>query len=137
MSINSVHISGNLTRDPQLRETSGGGVLNLGVAVNDRVKNQQTGEWEDRPNFVDCVLFGKRATSLADMLRKGSKVVIEGRLRYSSWEKDGQKRSKLEVVVNEIEFMSPRKATSDGQLAASTPKADDGFADVFDSDLPF
>ena len=58
MSINRVNISGNLTRDPELRATgSGMQILRFGVAVNDRARNQQTGEWEDRPNFVDCVVF--------------------------------------------------------------------------------
>jgi len=97
MSINKCIISGNLTRDAELRQTqSGMQVLGFGVAVNDRVKNQQTGEWEDHPNFVDCVVFGSRAEPLSRFLSKGSKVAIEGKLRYSSWEtKDGQRRSKL------------------------------------------
>lgn len=107
MSINRVNISGNLTRDPELRATSGGmQVLGFGVAVNDRRKNGQTGQWEDYPNFVDCTMFGNRAESMARILRKGMKVAIEGKLRYSSWEKDGQRRSKLEVIVDEIELMS-------------------------------
>ena len=107
MSINRVSISGNLTRDPELRSTAGGTqILSFGVAVNDRRRNQQTGEWEDVPNFVDCIVFGNRATALADMLRKGSKVAVEGKLRYSSWEaKDGSKRSKLEVVADEVDLM--------------------------------
>ena len=107
MSINRVNISGNLTRDPDLRATASGmQVLGFGVAVNDRRKNQQTGEWEDYPNFVDCTMFGNRAESLGRILRKGMKVAIEGKLRYSSWEKDGQRRSKIEVIVDEIELMS-------------------------------
>lgn len=111
MSINRVIISGNLTRDPELRSTgSGMPVLQFGVAVNDRRKNSQTGEWEDYPNFVDCTMFGARAESLSRYLSKGTKVSIEGKLRYSQWEKDGQKRSKLEVVVDEIEFMSSQQS---------------------------
>lgn len=109
MSINRVCISGNLTRDPVLRSTGGGmSVLSLGVAVNDRRKNQQTGQWEDYPNFVDCTLFGTRGEKLAQYLAKGSKVAIEGKLRYRSWndQQTGQKRSALEVVVDELEFMS-------------------------------
>ena len=111
MSINRVNISGNLTRDPELRSTtSGTQVLTFGVAVNDRRRNPQSGEWEDVPNFVDCVVFGSRADALSRFLSKGSKVAIEGKLRYSSWERDGQRRSKLEVIVDEIEFMSPRNS---------------------------
>ncbi len=110
MSINRVNISGNLTRDPELRATaSGSQILSFGVAVNDRRRNPQTGEWEDYPNFVDCVVFGARAEPLSRFLSKGVKVAVEGKLRYSSWEtKDGQRRSKLEVVVDEVEFLSSR-----------------------------
>lgn len=81
-------------------------MLLLGLAVNDRSKNQQTGEWEDRPNFIDCVMFGSRAQSIAPHLSKGGKVAIAGKLRWSQWERDGQKRSKIEVVVDGIELMS-------------------------------
>ena len=106
MSINIVTISGNLTRDPELRQAGNTSVLSFGVAVNDRRKNQQTGQWENVPNFVDCTVFGSRADALAGLLHKGSKVAVDGKLRYSSWEgKDGKKRSKLEVVVNELELM--------------------------------
>lgn len=109
MSINRVNISGNLTRDGELRQTqSGTAVLSLGVAVNDRRKNPQTGEWEDVPNFVDCIVFGQRAQGIAQYMTKGAKVAVEGKLRWSQWERDGQKRSKLEVIVDELEFMSSR-----------------------------
>lgn len=106
-NINRVMLSGGLTRDPDYRQTgSGMGVLTFGIAVNDRRRDQQTGEWKDYPNFVDCTMFGKRADALSMKLRKGMKVAIEGKLRYSTWtNKDGQKRSKLEVAVDELEFM--------------------------------
>lgn len=105
MSINKVHISGNLTRDAELVDAKGTSILRIGVAVNDRRKNA-SGEWEDYANFVDCTMFGRRAEALAKYLTKGAKVCVEGRLHYSSWEKDGQKRSKLDVTVDELEFMS-------------------------------
>ena len=106
MSINRVIISGNLTRDPDLRSTASGmAVLSLGVAVNDRRRNQQTGEWEDYPNFVDCTMFGTRGEQLGELLAKGDKVVIEGSLRYSQWERDGQHRSNVEIIIEEIEFL--------------------------------
>ena len=110
MSINRVLITGNLTRDPEMRATASGmQVLHFGVAVNDRRRNPQSGEWEDYPNFIDCVVFGARADALSRFLTKGTKVAIEGKLRYSSWEtKDGQKRSKIEVVVDDVEFLSAR-----------------------------
>lgn len=78
MSINKVIVAGNLTRDPELRETRDGlQILSFGVAVNDRWKNQQTQQWEDRPNFVDCAMFGNRAASVAQLLIQGR----EGRHR--------------------------------------------------------
>lgn len=124
LSINKVMITGNLTRDPELRTTqSGTSTLRLGVAVNDRRRNPQTGNWEDVPNFVDCTVFGNRAEALSRILTKGMKVAIEGRLRYSSWDdrQTGQKRSKLEVVVDELEFMSSRggQGGSDSRQGAS------------------
>lgn len=131
MSINRVNISGNLTRDPELRATSGGTqVLSFGVAVNDRRRNPQSGEWEDYPNFVDCILFGARAEAVDKYLSKGSKVVIEGKLRYSTWEHNGQRRSKLEVIVDEIEFMSRPKQGGAQQTPEKGP-------DVYGDDIPF
>lgn len=110
MSINRVNVTGNLTRDPELKTTqSGTAVLNIGIAVNDRRKNQLTGEWEDVPNFFTVVAFGNRAEALAKHLRKGSKIAVDGKLRYRSWEaQDGSKRSTVEIVADDIEFMDPR-----------------------------
>ena len=110
MAINKATITGNITRDPELRQTQGGtSVLTIGVAVNDRRKNQQTGEWEDYPNFVDCTIFGNRATGVAPHLEKGMKVAIEGKLNQSRWQaEDGTNRSKIEIIVDEIEFMAKR-----------------------------
>ena len=130
MSINRVMISGNLTRDAEIRSTqSGMAILGFGVAVNDRRKNQHTGEWEDWPNFVDCTMFGIRGEKLQPYLVKGTKVAIEGKLRYSSWETDGQRRSKLSVIVDDLEFMSSKHDDA--------PKQVDASAEVYDSDIPF
>ena len=145
MSINRVIISGNLTRDPELRSTASGmAVLGFGVAVNDRRKNQQTGEWEDYPNFIDCTMFGARAESLSRYLSKGTKVTIEGKLRWSQWERDGQKRSKIEVIVDELEFMSGRDgsrsaapAQSYAPVQAAPVAVMDASASVYDEDIPF
>ena len=156
MSINRVNISGNLTRDPELRATQGGmQVLGFGVAVNDRRRNQQTGEWEDYPNFVDCTMFGNRAESMGRILHKGMKVAIEGKLRWSQWERDGQKRSKIEVIIDELEFMSSRNAggaqsndygassyhAAPANNAASAYSAPapviDASSSVYDEDIPF
>ena len=118
--INSCVLAGNLTREVELKQTQGGtSVLNFGIAVNERVKNSQTGEWSDRPNFFNCVCFGKRAEGLAKVLGKGQKVAISGRLRYSQWENDrGEKRSSVEIVVNDVDFMS-RRDDSQGQQDGS------------------
>ena len=106
MSINKVVISGNLTRDMEIRSTASGlAIGGFSVAVNDRRKNQ-AGEWEDYPNFIDCTLFGSRAEKLQPYLAKGTKVAIAGKLSWSQWERDGQKRSKIEVIVDDVELMS-------------------------------
>lgn len=140
MSINRVNISGNLTRDPELRSTAGGtDILSFGVAVNDRRRNQRTGEWEDVPNFIDCIVFGQRAEALSRFISKGAKVSIDGKLHYSSWEtKNGQRRSKLEVVVEEIEFLSRSQTaatTTQGQPSFTAPQAPE--EEFYDSDIPF
>ena len=107
MSINKVFLSGNLTREPELRQTNGGTpVLGFGIAVNDRRRNPVTDEWEDHPNFVDCTMFGTRAVDIQKVLKKSSKVSIEGKLRWSQWERDGVMHSKIEVIIDEIVFMS-------------------------------
>ena len=131
MSINRVNISGNLTRDPEMRHTASGmQVLSFGMAVNDRAKDAN-GEWVDRPNFIDCTMFGARAEAVSRYISKGSKVAIEGKLRWSQWEKDGQKRSKIEVIVDEIEFMSRRE---DGAQQQPAPAP---VPDVYDEGIPF
>lgn len=123
MAINKTTITGNLTRDPELRQTQGGtSVLTIGVAVNDRRKNQQTGEWEDYPNYIDCTIFGNRATGVAPHLQKGMKVAIEGKLNQSRWQaEDGTNRSKIGIIVDEIEFMAKRDGSQPMQQPMQHP----------------
>ena len=148
MPINKVVITGNLTRDPELRETRDGlQILSFGVAVNDRRKNQQTGQWEDYANFVDCTMFGNRAASVARFLSKGAKVAIEGKLRWSQWQaKDGSTRSKLTVAVDEIEFLQRKedgKRGMSGETAAAyqamgvAPSQVVPASPLYDDDIPF
>lgn len=140
MGINRVMISGNLTRDPELRATPGGmSVLKLGMAVNDRRKNAQTGDWEDAPNFVDVTIFGARADALSRILAKGHKIAVEGKLRWSSWETpQGDKRSKLEVVADEVELMTPRgEGGSSGGGYASAPEPEPDVAGENGDEIPF
>lgn len=136
MSINHCALSGNLGGDPDIRVTaSGTQILSFQLAVNDRVKDPQTGEWTDRANWVSCVIFGTRAEKLANYLHKGDKVAVSGRLRYSSWEtKDGQKRSKLEVVVDEVEFFAQKKPQNPPVQNITEQDVDSG---VYDEDIPF
>lgn len=102
-------VGGSLTRDSELRMTAGGvPVLGFGTAVNDRRKNQSTGEREDCANFVDCTMLGTRAESFSRRLAKGAEATVEEKLRWSQWERGGRKRRKTEVVVDELEFMSGR-----------------------------
>lgn len=135
MSINRVVLSGNLTRDPELRTTaSGTAVLSFGIAVNDKRKNSQTGEYEDYANFVDCTIFGNRANGLAPHLSKGSKVALDGKLRWSQWERDGQKRSKLEVIVENIDLCSGKKGNGAEPDVTIDPGVD---VSLYDEDIPF
>lgn len=124
MAINKATVTGNITRDPELRQTQGGtSVLTIGVAVNDRRKNQQTGEWEDYPNFIDCTIFGNRATGVAPHLEKGMKVAIEGKLNQSRWQADdGTNRSKVEIIVDEIEFMSRQQGQTASKPVQQQPQ---------------
>lgn len=117
MSINRVNCSGNIGKDPELRQTQGGTqVLTFSLAVSDRKRNPQTGEWEDATNWVPCVVFGNRAESLSRILTRGMKCAVEGKLRQSSYQgKDGKNHSKIEVVVSDVEFMSGSKAQNQPQ----------------------
>ena len=131
MSINKAMLSGNLTRDPEMRETaSGTAVLGFCVAVNDRRKNPQTGEWEDYASFIDCTMFGKRAQGVSQHLSKGMHVALEGKLRQSRWEKDGKKHSRISVMVDEIDWTGNKR-----QEAESAD--DQAPATVYDEDIPF
>ena len=138
MSINHVTTTGNLTRDPEVKQTGGGmSVMKLGVAVNDRRKNPQTQEWEDVPNFIDCTMFGDRAAKVAQYLAKGSKVAISGRLRQETWEtQDGQKRSRVGVVVDDLEFMSRSQQQPQAQYQQPQYQQPNAY-DMAAEDIPF
>lgn len=146
MSINSCTLSGNITRDPELRATQGGSqILRFGIAVNERRKDA-SGNWGDYANFFDCVMFGSRAEKVAQYLSKGTKVTVSGPLHYSSWERDGQKRSKVELYVNDLEFMSSRQQQSgyqqQGYQQGYAPQPAPAPApapapDLYDENLPF
>ena len=90
-------------------------ILGFGIAVNDRVKDGD--DYKDYANFLDCTMFGNRAKALAPILEKGMKVAIEGRLRWSQWEHEGQKRSKVEIIVDNLEFMQRKDAKPEAEQA--------------------
>lgn len=130
MDINVTILSGRLTRDPETRCTAAGAtVLTFGLAVNDRVKDASSGEWTDRPNYLDCTVFGQRAERLAKRLSRGTAVTLTGRLRWSSWTQDGTKRSKVEVIVNEIDVHQ-------GPRSSDTPVQED-VPPMYAEDIPF
>jgi single-strand DNA-binding protein len=122
-SLNRIVLCGNLTADPELSYTpSGMAIAKLRLAVNERVKNQQD-EWVDRPCFVDVTAFGKQAEACNKYLEKGSPILLEGKLRYETWEaKDGGgKRSKHSVVADRVQFLSSRSESS-GSSEPQAPK---------------
>jgi len=151
-SVNVVVLVGNLTRDPELKAMpSGTSVCSLRVAVNDRIKDQATGEWNDKPNYFDVDVFGGMGENCAKYLAKGRQVAVEGRLRWREWEtQEGQKRSAVSVVANNVQFIGPREAGGGfgGQSASAqggptfnsagpgTPPGGD-FAESGDDDIPF
>jgi single-strand DNA-binding protein len=138
MSINRVVLTGNLTRDAELKQTQGGmAIVSIRLAVNDRRKNAQTGQWEDSPNYVDVTMFGSRGEAVSRFLSKGKQIAVEGKLRWHEWENQaGEKRSKLEVVADDIELLGGRADTSGGPsrpAPAFEPPADD----IGGEDIPF
>ena len=116
-SYNRVILMGNLTRDPEVRFLpSNTPVCEIGLAVNDRYQDKQSGEWVDRPNFIDCTAFGKSAESIGKFFSKGRPILIEGKLRYEQWEdkQSGAKRSKLKVVIDQWNFCDSKSGGDGG-----------------------
>ena len=125
-NINTVVITGNLTRDPELRSTSGGtAVCGMRVAVNSR-RRDGSGNWIDKPNYFDVTVFGAQGENCSTYLQKGRPVAIEGRLDWSEWEaKDGSgKRQKVEIVANSVQFLGSRDGSGGGQGNGFTPQSD-------------
>jgi single-strand DNA-binding protein len=112
-SFNRVILIGNLTRDPELRYIpSGTAVSELGLAVNERVKKGD--QWVDEANFFDVTLWGRTAEIANEYLSKGSSVLIEGRLKYETWEKDGQKRNKVKIIGEKMQMLGGREGGGGG-----------------------
>jgi single-strand DNA-binding protein len=123
-SFNQVILMGNLTRDPELRQIpSGQSVCSFSIALNRSYKNAE-GEWQEATDFVDIVAWAQLAERVAQYLTKGRPVLISGRLQSRSWEKDGQKRSKLEVVAQDVTFLGSRGGdTNEAAAPVSAPSS--------------
>jgi single-strand DNA-binding protein len=125
-SFNRVVLLGNVTRDPELRYiASGTAVTDIGLAVNDRRKTA-TGEWVDETTFVDVTLWGRTAEVAGEYVTKGSPLLIEGRLKLDTWEKDGKKNSKLRVVGERMQLLGSKGDGSRGGGAARARPAGRG-----------
>jgi single-strand DNA-binding protein len=147
MNINRCEISGNVTRDGELKATPGGlQILTFGLAFNDR-KRDANGDWQDVPNYIDCVCFGKYAESMAKHITKGRRVFVAGKLRYSQWTtEDGAKRSKIELVAETMDLPPTGQKQAQGAPQAeqaptySTPAQvapEPIDPNLYDEDIPF
>ncbi len=147
-NINRVILTGNLTRDPELRSTPGGtSVCSLRLAVNSRRKDS-SGEWTDKPNYFDITVWGAQGENCANYLSKGRPVAIDGRLEWREWEaKDGSgKRQSVEVIADSVQFLGSREGgggNGNGFAATSDVPADTsdfegaGVGGGSDDDIPF
>ena len=136
-SFNKVILLGNVTRDIELRYIpSGTAVLDLGLAINDRRKTP-SGEWVDEATFIDVTLWGRTAEVAENFLKKGSPVLIEGRLKLDTWEADGQKRSKLKVIGEKLELLGGRGGKSQGNPPTTKKQNSSLLSDQPEDDIPF
>jgi single-strand DNA-binding protein len=120
MNINRVVLTGNLTRDPETSSTPGGlAICKLGIAVNTRRKGSD-GQWEEKPNFFRVTVFGRQAESCGQYLKKGRPVAIDGRLEWSSWERDGQKRESVDIIADSVQFLGGRDDAGNGNGFSSS-----------------
>src|SRR5687767_9860058 len=138
-NINSVVVTGNLTRDPELRQLqSGTSVCKMRIAVNTRRKGQD-GNWEDKPNYFDVTVWGAQGENCATYLSKGRPVAISGRLDWREWEQDGNKRQAVQIVADTVQFLgsrdgAPSGGNSNGGAAPAATGGSDLPADTSDFD---
>lgn len=154
-SVNQVILLGNLTRDPELRQTPNGqSVVSFSLALN-RAYKDQSGEWQEATDYIDVVAWGPLAERVSQYLTKGRRCLVQGRIQSRSWEQDGQKRSKVEVLANDVTFLDGRGeggegagagasagATSSSSTSNSSKKKDTVIEDIGDEpinldDIPF
>ena len=148
-NINRVVLTGNLTRDPELRSTSGGtSVCSLRIACNTRRRNS-AGDWEDKPNYFDVTVWGAQGENCANYLSKGRPVAVDGRLEWREWEdKQGNKRQSVDIIADSVQFLGSREDSGNGGGGRFTPQTDvpadtDDFqtaptgGGAADDDIPF
>jgi len=148
--INKVILVGNLGRDPETRYTQGGSpVTNFSVATSDSWRDKASGEQQERTEWHNCVCFARLAEIAGEYLKKGSKVYIEGSLRTSSWEQDGQKKYRTEIMVRDLQMLDSRgggaptgfESQDSGSAYSGPPQSSSNAAtlsdDDFDDDIPF
>ncbi len=125
-NVNRVVITGNLTRDPELRTTPGGtSVCKLRVAVNSRRKDGTSGEWVDKPNYFDVTVWGAQGENCANYLSKGRPVAVDGRLDWREWEaQDGSKRQAVEIIADSVQFLGSRDGGGQREGNGFTPESD-------------
>ena len=123
-NINRVILTGNLTRDPELRSLpSGTSVCNLRVASNTRRKDSSTGEWVDKPNYFDVTVWGAQGENCAQYLSKGRPLAVDGRLEWREWQdKDGNKRQSVDIIADSVQFLGSREGSENG--GRFTPQSD-------------
>jgi single-strand DNA-binding protein len=135
-NLNVVVITGNLTRDPELRSLpSGTSVCDMRVAVNTRRKNNASGEWEDKPNYFDVKVWGAQGENCARFLSKGRPVGVQGRLEWREWEtQDGQKRQAIDIIADSVQFLGGRDDASAGGFTASVGSSTAGDVPIDERD---
>jgi single-strand DNA-binding protein len=146
-NINRVVVSGNLTRDPELRSTPGGtSICGLRIAVNSRRKDE-SGQWVDKPNYFDVTVFGAQGENCAQYLSKGRPVAVDGRLNWREWEKDGVKRQSVDIIADSVQFLGSREGgpgNGNGVVESDLPADTSDFQQAAvssgggsDDDIPF
>jgi single-strand DNA-binding protein len=125
-NINRVVLTGNLTRDPELRSLpSGMSVCSLRIASNTRRKDQSTGEWVDKPNYFDVTVWGAQGENCSRFLSKGRPIALDGRLEWREWQaQDGTKRQSVEIVADSVQFLGGRDDAPSAGNAGFTPQSD-------------
>lgn len=122
-SLNQVTLMGNLTRDPELRQTPNGqSVVSFSLALN-RSYRDQGGEWQEATDYIDIVAWGPLAERVGQYLSKGRRCLVQGRIQSRSWEQDGQKRNKVEVLANDVTFLDSRGGGDDGGEPAPSSRS--------------